>query len=259
MEMKTSFLQAGFDESQCRYRVFDNSTQNLHDPYGVINAVLAEATEPYVIFCHQDILIDQCDNFGSLVRLIEEMDVIDPNWAILGNAGGSEKFDLAIRISDPHGKDVSQGNFPQRVQTLDENFLVIKSASQLQCSAKLRGFHLYGTDLCLNAMSRGLSCYVVDFHLTHLSAGNAREDFQNALKMVQQEHNKRFVFYYVRTTCALFFLSRFLFLRRCFGNGRVIEWMRFHPGPYIRCLMVSKKIMRWVQIVSGRSLISHAK
>ena len=71
---------------------------------------------------------------------------------------------------DDHSGSLDKGARPSRVLTLDENLLVIRRDAELACTPELSGFHLYGTDLCLNAYARGRSAYVVEYRLTHLSS-----------------------------------------------------------------------------------------
>ena len=63
---------------------------------------------------------------------------------------------------------------PRRVSGLDENFLVVRRDANLAVSADLKGFHLYGTDICIVARLLGHTAYVVDFHLRHLSSGASK-------------------------------------------------------------------------------------
>ena len=55
------------------------------------------------------------------------------------------------------------GELPAKVHTVDENFIVVRRATNLSLSHDLDGFHLYGTDLCVIADILGGNCYVIDF------------------------------------------------------------------------------------------------
>jgi hypothetical protein len=235
--MKSSFLAAGFDEERCRYTVLDNSNCNTHEPYSAINLALKETSEEYLIFCHQDILIDRGDDIEHLLQQFDNLSQQYPDWAIVGNAGGTDTLRLARKITDPHGEGAS-GHLPRRVQSLDENFLVIKTGALLRCSPELNGFHLYGTDLCLDAITKGFTCHVVDFHLTHLSAGDANnQSFKDALAALQRVWNNHFRFCYVKTCCGALFLSKYALLRRYFGSPKMVDWVVDHSKIYsLLCL-----------------------
>ena len=222
--MKSSFIEAGFDESKCQYSLFDNSQSNIYEPYSTFNSIRSNTVEPYIIFCHQDVLLNQGQGFGQLVKVLEELDKLDPAWAVAGNAGSNNNYELVFKITDPSSPPKWDGGFPERVHSLDENFLVIKSSANLTCSSDLRGFHFYGTDLCLNAILKGYSCYVIDFHLTHLSRGNLNQGFWDLRTRFQKKWSREFNFCYVQTTCTTIFLSKYSWLQYIFRWSKVTRW-----------------------------------
>lgn len=238
-QMKKSLLAAGFDEDRCRYTVLDNSSGNNHEPYSAINWQLDNTKEKYLIFCHQDLIFDQGHGIDELLRLIDDIAKDNPRWAILGNAGMTDTLAPVIRLSDSDGfHDV--GPCPSRVQSLDENFLVFKSGTTVRCSKEISGFHLYGTDLCLNASLKKLTCHVIDFHLTHLSSGNLNEDFYKIEEALRNLWNHRFTFFYVGTCCTCFFLSKHAFLREIFGTKRMIGRVNRRRKFYVAAVFASK-------------------
>lgn len=246
-EMKTSLVEAGFTEDKCCYEVFDNSAENRYDPYRTISRVLAETAEPYVIFCHQDILLDRGDGFGQLVSQLDNLSHLDPHWAIAGNAGAMEDLTFVIRITDPYGV-YHQGELPQKVCSLDENFFVINVASGLRCSEALNGFHLYATDLCLQAMQHDLSAYVIDFHLTHLSPGNTESaGFKHGLAQFCRHWNQFFLLCIIHTPCTSFTLSRSRVMRRLLYSARISGWIKRHMGAYMRLSRAKKRVRQSYQ------------
>ena len=188
--MKASFIQAGFDEAVCTYTLLDNSADNQHEPYSALNAVLTSCSEPYVLYCHQDVLLDQGAGLRELLKAIENIDARDPRWAILGNASIGPNYRPVSRITDPYITQGTGDTLPKRASCLDENFLVIKTASAIRCSPGLSGFHLYAADLCLQAFERGFAAYVVDFHLTHLGVGVMDERFWRSVDAFKQHWSK---------------------------------------------------------------------
>ena len=234
-QMKSSFIKAGFDEDRCRYTLFDNSQINTYDPYETISKVRANTVEPYIIFCHQDILINQGDGFDQLVKVLEELEKLDPKWAVVGNAGLSNNYELVAKITDPYTPNWT-GTFPHKVHSLDENFLVIKTAASVRCSHDLDGFHFYATDLCLNAILKGYSCYVINFHITHLSAGNINEAFHEAKTIFYHKWCMKFNFCYIKTTCSgIMLLSKYKILRYLGSRNKVMKLFLNHR--YLRSLV----------------------
>ena len=158
--MLQTFNAAGFVDD-CECLMIDNSESNQQDAYQAIQYFLTEAQGKYLIICHQDVRLNH-DTRNELDKALTELDSIDPKWAVAGNAGGASNFNQIFqRISDPHGVDQKLGPLPSRVSSLDENFLILKRSTGVSTSKELSGFHLYGTDLCLNAERLGyhLLCY----------------------------------------------------------------------------------------------------
>ena len=189
--MLDTFRSGGFTSPDTEFLYLDNSIGNYFDGYNGINLFLNTARGRHVILCHQDVrLLD--DDILVLEAKIAELEGLDPQWAVIGNAGGIKLGKLAVRITDPHGTNTRRGHFPVRVTALDENFLVVRRSANLSLSRDLAGFHLYGTDLCLLAGILGHHCYAVDFHLQHLSAGKTDHRFHEVRRNVIAKYHHAF-------------------------------------------------------------------
>jgi hypothetical protein len=169
-QLVKSFVDHGFSYDDCEYIYIDNSKDNQYEAYRGINKFLTTAAGRYIVICHQDVLLID-DGREKLDAAVRELDRTDPNWGVCGNAGGIYPGRLALRITDPHGDNQFTEPLPRRVSGLDENFLVVRRDANLALSGDLKGFHLYGTDICIVAYLLGYTAYVVDFHLRHLSEG----------------------------------------------------------------------------------------
>ena len=206
-QMCASFHEAGFTESDCEFLYIDNINSNSFDAYMGLNRAITASRGSMVILCHQDIRLnfDKREELEDRLRHLEE---IDPKWAVVGNAGGNEQIGkLFIRISDPHGQDVYRGPLPHKVSALDENFILIKRSANLGLSVDLNGFHLYGTDLCQIANTLGHSCYVIDFHLKHLSPGQADQSFEESRTRLLEKYQKAFSPRSIQTNCTRLYLT----------------------------------------------------
>lgn len=205
-EMVESFRSRGFSGPDCEYLYLDNSAGNAFDAFSGYNLFLDRATGDYLILCHQDILLIE-DGRAALEDRLAELDRLDPAWALCGNAGAAVDGGLALRITDPHGADQSEGRFPARALALDENFIVARRDANLALSNDLGGFHLYGADLCIVADLLGRSAYVVDFHLRHKSGGNIDARFYAARRAMIAKYQHAFRARWIRTTCTHFLIS----------------------------------------------------
>lgn len=226
-QMLASFEQAGFGAGDCQFLMIDNRYHNQSDAYQGINRLLNAAQAPYVIICHQDILLNH-DLRPQLERQLALLEQQDPCWAVAGNAGGANHLShpLKIRISDPHGSNRYHGPLPSRVASLDENFMVIKKLARLGLSCDLRGFHFYGLDICLQAEHRGWHCYVVDFHLTHLSPGVRSEAFDHCKRQLIARYQQRWRPRWLRLPCSAIYLSASAWRNRWFNQKWVYKWVK---------------------------------
>ena len=199
-EMVESFIQAGFHEEDCEFLYIDNSRGNKADAYAGYNEFLSRAQGDYIVLCHQDILL-KFDRRPDLERHISALDALDPAWGLLGNAGGNLVGMFAGRVSHPLFDSAPRTIEPWPALTLDENFIVVKRQANLGASRDLRGFHFYGTDLCVIGRVMGWSAWVVDFHLFHKSAGNFTDAFYANRDEIEEKYRKALAGRYVQTTC----------------------------------------------------------
>ena len=204
-EMLASFRAKGFDADDCEFIQIDNRRGNTYDAFQGCNLFLTVARGEYVILCHQDIAL--IDGRPELEHVIEGLDRLDDRWAACGNSGGMSPGRLAIRLTDPHGADQRTADFPARVYSLDENFILVRRSANLSLSSDLSGFHLYGTDLCIVADFLGRSTYVVDFHLRHFSPGKRDHTLTTARRNLVAKYVRAFRSRWVMAPCELVFLS----------------------------------------------------
>lgn len=233
--MRETFLTRGFTEDIAEYIYIDNTQAEQTSAYRGLNAMLDAARAPLVILCHQDVRLTG-DGRDTLDARIAELEARDPDWAVAGNAGGSAPGRLALRITDPHGSDQKVGDFPERVATLDENFLVVRRNSRVGFSHDLGGFHLYGADLCLHADTMGRTCYVIDFHLHHLSPGNKDAIFASAEHDFRLKWSKALRPRWLQTTCTLLHLT---------GSPARHSFGRLIDGPLSRFARHAPKARGW--------------
>jgi len=210
-EMVESFTSRGFDGPDCEFLYLDNTQANAFDGYTGNNMFLNVARGEFVILCHQDVVLIG-DGRANLDAALDNLSRLDPNWAVCGNAGRDQSGGVAVRITDPHGIDQKVGDFPVKVQSLDENFMIVRRSANLALSRDLTGFHFCGTDICLIADVIGSNCYVIDFHLQHKSAGVMDNQFFVSQKNLTQKYRRAFRSRWVFTTCTDFFISGLPFL-----------------------------------------------
>ncbi len=204
--MLSSFRAGGFGATDCEYLFVDNTGPLQTGAYRGLNALLNAAHAPVVILCHQDVRL-LSDGRKTLDQRLNELSRHDEFWALAGNAGGIAPGRLALRITDPHGKNQRVGTLPALVTTLDENFIVVRREARIGFSTDLEGFHFYGADICLHAAQMGYAAYVIDFHLEHLSPGKKGSGFAVAEAAFREKWSRALSPRWVQTTCSLVRLS----------------------------------------------------
>ncbi len=245
--MLASFRNAGFGDDCCEYLYIDNTDSNKYSAYSGIHRFFRSAGGRYLIVCHQDIRLD-FDHIDDLRRIIREMNRYDPDWAILGNAGGAAPGKIVVRITDRHyGKDAKIGHFPARVSSLDENFILVRTDAGIGISHDLSGFHMYGTDLCQIASVLGYSAYVVDFHLRHIGGesfgqiGKKTDESPDGLYGIRSElirkYTRAFRPRWIQSTCTVVHISGSS-LRNFWANRKFIYSIR-------------KRLHRWGILKTG--------
>ncbi len=218
-QMNASFIAAGFQPDG-----FVCLADSADDPYAVVNRISAQADVRYPILCHQDVRLDQGAGAEDLLRTLDQLDAIDRYWVVAGTAGVTRSGRHVRRLTDPSGGP-SHGALPSPVVSLDENFLVFNGRARARCTPELTGFHLYGTDVCLHALSSGGSAYVIDFPLTHLSSGSRGTDYDVCRRRLIAAWSKKSIFRFVMTHTGGLFFSRVPWLRQLFGSERVIRYV----------------------------------
>lgn len=222
-EMVKSFTDAGFSADS-----FVRLTDANDDPYAAITRIGRVSPARYPILCHQDVRTDRGPGADELLAAATELDRIDPSWVAAGNAGCMRTGRGVRRLVDRFGRACGEPreSLPRPVVSLDENFLIFNGRNRPSCSPELSGFHLYGTDVCLRALSSGGAAYVIDFPVTHLGGETdsaseaARSASMDAVKnRFTQIWGKHFLFCYVVTPSTGFFVSRSRLLRRLFGSN----------------------------------------
>jgi hypothetical protein len=238
--MIASFRLRGFREPDCEFLYLDNSQGNAFDSYAGYNLFLNVTHGAYIILCHQDILLME-NGRAELDSIIESLTKRDPNWAAFGNAGAKYSGRIALRISDPHGEDQSTGDFPVQVQSLDENFIVVRRSANLALSHDLEGFHFYGADICIIADILGWNCYVVDFHLRHKSHGSKDDSFFSIRERLIRKYRRALRSRWIGTTASAFFVSGVPILSRFLSGSFPTKIARFVGRKFSPSRWLSKK------------------
>lgn len=204
--MLTSALAKGFMPENSEFLALDNRGANRFDGFDAMRRALVEARGRYIVFTHDDIEFTH-DGAAELEARLDELGALDPDWLLAGNAGGigyrRGKHHLAVHIDDPHklGLRVTQ---PELVESLDENFFVMRRNRPVVNSYDLEGFHFYAGDLCRMSEIMGGRSYVIPFLLSHHSGGKVDEAFPLCRSRFERKYRRYFVGRNLQMTVAEF-------------------------------------------------------
>jgi len=138
------------------------------------NSGLRAAESEIVVFAHQDVFFPD-GWFKSVAQTIAAISTKDPHWGVLGVYGVSRSGEGIGHLYSTGLQRVLGRPFaePVEVGSLDEVVLIVRRSAGLQFDEALPGFHLYGTDICLEARRKGLKCYAISAFCIHNSNGLA--------------------------------------------------------------------------------------
>lgn len=197
-ELQASFSAFGFDEADCEFLAVDNTGEAKTSPYLAYNSLLAEAQGDLVILCHEQVrLVD--DGRPQLEACIGELEALDRNWAVCGNVGAVAPGRHSVRMTDPSGSDQRIGEFPARVTSLDERFMVVRRSARVGFSHDIDGAEFCGTDICLLAELAGLTCYAIDFHVECMAQPRPEESLREDEKRFRDKWMRAMRSRYVQT------------------------------------------------------------
>ena len=219
--MKISFENAGFT-NDCEYLIADNTTGNVFDGYSAIRRFLQESKATYTIIVHQDVRCE--DNIGVLKSCLQALNKKDKNWAVCGNAGGIDYRQVIFHLNN-NGDVRKTAGLPLKVNTLDENLLIVKTSALLTVSADVKNFHFYGTDICIIADLLGYTAYVIPFMVQHLSKGNLT-DMEAKKQPFVEKYGYKLRSRFIQTTCTKFYIGKSIEQTKLLNSKPVFFWLK---------------------------------
>jgi hypothetical protein len=136
------------------------------------NCAIDKAQSDLLVFVHQDVYLPQ-GWLASLRRALDLLTKVDPNWGVAGVYGVNKSWDDATGFlyCTANGRLGNSFEGGREVRSLDELILIMRKSSNLRFDEQLPGFHLYGTDICLEARRRGMKSYAISAFCIHNTNG----------------------------------------------------------------------------------------
>ncbi len=156
--------------------------------------VIDSAEADYLVFAHQDIYFPR-GWFARLAGALERLSQIDDRWAVAGLFGVTHEGSFIGHVWDSGFGRVCGEPFagPVRAASLDEIVLIVRRGANVGFDVTLPCFHLYGTDIVLNAETSGRTAYIIDLPAIHNAKPSRRlgPDYAAAYHfMVRNWHNR---------------------------------------------------------------------
>lgn len=150
-----------------------------------------QTTTPWVLYCHQDV------HFGAgagwlIDDALAKIPQSEARSTVIGFIGYDYKTGgrrlvgyTAHRVST-----VLSGPESDAAVTVDELAVILHRESKLQIDPAL-GWHLWATDLCLQAIDMGGSAHVIRAPITHNTTGFVPAEFQASVHVLLKKHPQR--------------------------------------------------------------------
>jgi len=136
------------------------------------NEAIDKATTDILVFAHQDVFLP-AGWLSQLQKSLEWFAQNDPQWAVAGiwgvqRSGARCGNVYCTGLGKRLGTDFAP---PVEVRTVDELLFVVRKSSGVRFDKNIPGYHMYGTDICLEAQRRGLKTYAISAFCIHNTNG----------------------------------------------------------------------------------------
>lgn len=156
-----------------------NFYNHFNSAYKALNTGSDIASGRILIYCHDDIVATS-DWFNKIKQHIVGIENDRYKVGVIGPAGITTKEEGAYFLLNENGipynrlhPTLASKNTKFPVQTLDEMCLITLKSNNLRFDdTLLTGWHFYGGNICLKAMSMGLTNWAIDAYTYHKSDGS---------------------------------------------------------------------------------------
>ena len=161
---------------------------------GAYNGAIDETSEAICVFAHQDVYLPK-SWLGHAAATLNDLEQRDPNWAVAGCYGVRSDGGHVGRVWDVNmGRELGDAGFkPAAIGSLDELLLIVRRDSGLRFDPALPDFHLYGTDIVQEALTRGMGAYAVELPVVHNNRPYAslRGGYEEAYRYAREKWSDR--------------------------------------------------------------------
>lgn len=132
-----------------------------------IEAGIERSTCDLIAIVHEDVLLPRGWQ-ATLEASLEELERHDPDWAVAGAGGWTDRGRLIAHLSDPRGYHRTLGDRAfRRIARIDEQLILMRREGRLRFDTDLPSIHNIGHDLANQAAQQGRRSYVVNAPTIH--------------------------------------------------------------------------------------------
>lgn len=175
---------------------------------GAYSDAIETATAEILVFAHCDVYFPN-GWFKRLEWEVDRLSNMDDQWAVAGISSITQAGELVGRIFDTALEPAFPKTFgvigkelkaPVPIVSADELTLIVRRKSGISFDPMLPEFHLYGTDIILEAERQGMRSYGLDMPLIHNAKAQLQigSDYRRAFRYMVQKWRDRLP---VPTTC----------------------------------------------------------
>lgn len=140
-----------------------------------LNTGVVMASNDIILTCHQDIYFKE-GWYESLKKQLDNLRSIKNNWGVCGFAGATAE---GKSVGTHSGLGMENKEIIP-VQTLDGSILILQKHNNLIFDEKLKHFHMYDIDVCLQSHEKNLGVYCINVPIEHRCKWTAGEGFQES-------------------------------------------------------------------------------
>jgi glycosyl transferase family 2 len=148
--------------------------RNYSSAADAYNAAIEKANTDFLVFVHQDVYLPE-GWIDSVQNAVESLSKKDSNWGVLGIWGTVDYSEQPVGYlywtGDLGWEEPFEG--AKEVTTLDEAVLIMRKSSGITFDPQLPSYHLYATDICMEARCRGKKCYSISAFCIHNTNTNS--------------------------------------------------------------------------------------
>lgn len=201
-EQLKEFSESLDNQTEACDRIFINNIGNkFKSCSSALNYALKQVKTEYVIFSHQDIILNENNMLEKFVDYLESTNQDD----IVGVAGAGADTGFITNIKQSKElKIIGKIRVKNMVEcdTVDECFFGGYTAGFLKNpfdEKYCNNWHLYAVERCLNAITNNNKVYVSDIPLVHVSGGKINHAYNINFYKLSKKYSKKIDS--IHTTC----------------------------------------------------------